>query len=149
MAYNFLVFDFGSNEEAAQHARHKLEGWKQAFRLGKKLELKFNRKESEPRPASLEPAQPKPQKSAKTKREGKPGPKSASEPVQESAAAAPPSADIQILVRLDFSDHEKLSRQRWLNRIPAEEPFKSANTKALHSGDSEYAATSDLFDSLE
>ena len=47
MAQSYLIFDFGTNEEAAQQARHKLEGWKQAFRLNKKLQLKFEREETE------------------------------------------------------------------------------------------------------
>jgi hypothetical protein len=34
MAQSIFVFDFGTNEEAAQQARHKVEGWKQGFRLG-------------------------------------------------------------------------------------------------------------------
>jgi len=47
MAHSFLIFDFGTNEEAAQQARHKLEGWKQGFRLDKKILLKFEREETE------------------------------------------------------------------------------------------------------
>ena len=43
MPQTFLVFDFGTNEEAAQQARHRLEGWRQAFRLGDKLKFKFER----------------------------------------------------------------------------------------------------------
>jgi hypothetical protein len=45
MAHSFLVFDFGTNEEAAQQARHRVDRWKQAFRLDKKLLLKFDREE--------------------------------------------------------------------------------------------------------
>ena len=37
MAHIYLVFDFASDEEKAQLARHKLETWKQAFRLDKRL----------------------------------------------------------------------------------------------------------------
>jgi len=47
MAQSFLLFDFGSDEEAAQRARHTVDGWKQAFRLDKKLLLKFAREEDE------------------------------------------------------------------------------------------------------
>ncbi len=46
MAQSILIFDFGTNEEAAQQARHKVDGWKQAFRLGDKMLLKFHREES-------------------------------------------------------------------------------------------------------
>ena len=44
MAHTFMIFNFGSNEEAAQQARHKVEGWKQGFRLGNKLMVKFDRR---------------------------------------------------------------------------------------------------------
>src|SRR2546428_7591698 len=43
MPATYLSFDFGTNEESAQKARHKLEGWKQAFRLDKRLLYKFDR----------------------------------------------------------------------------------------------------------
>src|SRR5712692_5334822 len=46
MSHTYLIFDFAENEDAAQHARHKLEGWKQAFRLDKKLLFKFERAEA-------------------------------------------------------------------------------------------------------
>ena len=45
MAHTYMLFDFGTDEEKAQQARHKLEGWKQAFRLDKKLQVKFDRGE--------------------------------------------------------------------------------------------------------
>jgi hypothetical protein len=109
MAQSYLIFDFGANEETAQRARHKLEGWKQAFRLGEKLQLKFERAEPE-------------------KKNG--------------------GETIRLLVRLDFSDHEKLSRQRWVERIPGEEPFKDASPLAVHPGDAKHKATAELFDSL-
>src|ERR1700730_7497855 len=51
MAQSFLVFDFGSDEELAQQARHRVDGWKQGFRLDKKLLLKFDRSEA---PETLE-----------------------------------------------------------------------------------------------
>ncbi len=43
MAESILSFDFGTNEEGAQQARHKIEGWKQGFRLGSKMILNFER----------------------------------------------------------------------------------------------------------
>jgi hypothetical protein len=46
MAQSILVFDFGTNEEAAQQGRHKVDAWQQGFRLGKKILLKFDRKDS-------------------------------------------------------------------------------------------------------
>lgn len=109
MPQSYLIFDFGANEDAAQQARHRIEGWKQAFRLGNKLLLKFERTAAE-------------------KSDG-PG-------------------HIRLLVRLDFSDHEKLSHQRWLDRIPTEEPFKSAALEIVRASDAAHAATTALFDSL-
>ncbi|MBI1749602.1 MAG: hypothetical protein HY234_14385 [Acidobacteria bacterium] len=109
MAQSYLIFDFGANEPAAQQARHKLEGWKQAFRLGNKILFKFDREAPE-------------------KKNG--------------------GEHVRILVRLDFSDHEKLSCQRWLGRIPSEEPFKSAEPRAVRSGEDGFASLAERFDSL-
>src|SRR6267154_2472348 len=150
MAYSFLVFDFGGNEDVAQQARHKVDGWKQGFRLGKKLELKFDRKEPEAQAGAVaEPSSMVAKDDTKTK--GKPKAKSKSG--QTSAADAEPLSDtrpteIRLIVRLDFSDHEKLSNQRWLDRIPGEEPFKSAKSTILRAGDPEFKKTSELFESL-
>src|SRR5271170_895042 len=47
MAHTYLLFDFGTDEEKAQLARQKLERWKQAFRLDKKLQYKLERPEDE------------------------------------------------------------------------------------------------------
>jgi hypothetical protein len=62
--------------------------------------------------------------------------------------AAEPSAKVRVLVRLDFSDHEKLSHQRWLDRIPTEEPFKSAKTEIIRQGQPGFSEAAELFDSL-
>ena len=43
MPHIYMQFDFGKDEEKAQLARHKLETWKQAFRLDKKLLYNFER----------------------------------------------------------------------------------------------------------
>jgi hypothetical protein len=151
MAHSFLIFDFGANEEAAQQARHRIEGWRQGFRLDKKLQIKFERKEGEAKPQAGAPTV-----SAKA---AKPGPKgksksteksiSKSEPAGEAQSAAAEPAQIRLIVRLDFSDHEKLSHQRWIERIPVEEPFKSASPQIVRAGQPEFKATSDLFDSLD
>jgi hypothetical protein len=50
---------------------------------------------------------------------------------------------------LYFSSHEKLSEQRWLDRIPSEEPFKSASPKVVHHNDPEFASTDKQFETLE
>jgi hypothetical protein len=125
MAQSFLVFDFGSDEELAQQARHRVDGWKQGFRLDKKLLLKFARSEA---PQGEEKA------SAKAGRK-KPDNASAKE-------------NIQLIIRLDFSDHERLSHQRWLERIPSEVPFKDAQSQIIRQNDAEFAGTAERFDSL-
>src|SRR5208337_315297 len=43
MPHTYIQFDFAKDEEKVQQARHKLEGWKQAYRLDKKLLFKFER----------------------------------------------------------------------------------------------------------
>jgi hypothetical protein len=58
-------------------------------------------------------------------------------------------SQIRLIVRLDFSDHEKLSHQRWIDRIPTEEPFKDASPRILRAGEDDFTKTSDLFDSLD
>jgi hypothetical protein len=122
MAQSFLIFDFGSNEEAAQQARHRIDSWKQGFRLDKKLLLKFDREEQE----------------EKKEHKGKGKKESGSE-----------GQRITVIVRLDFSDHEKLSQQRWLDRIPTEAPFKDAHPKLVRHVDDEFEPTAKRFDDLE
>src|SRR5271154_2161390 len=133
MAHDFLIFDFGTNEEVAQQARHKVEGWTQGFRLGKKMLLKFERETADD-PSEPETDAKKPSASKK---------KSAAK-----ADAGESSAKVRVLLRLDFSDHEKLSHQRWLDRIPTEEPFKSAKTEIIRPGQPGFTETAELFDSL-
>ena len=142
MAQSILTFDFGANEDGAQQARHKIEGWKQGFRLGNKMLLKFERKDAS-NTGENDAVSPK-QNSAKKKPAAK---KSAEKP--DGPNAAEPSGQVRLLVRLDFSDHEKLSHQRWLDRIPAEEPFKSAKSETVRTGDPEFPALSELFESLD
>jgi len=55
MAHSYIRFDFGTDEEKAQQARHKLDGWRQAFRLDKKLQYKVDRPESAPAAADSKP----------------------------------------------------------------------------------------------
>jgi hypothetical protein len=167
MAQSILVFDFGANEEAAQQARHKVEAWKQGFRLGNKMLLKFEREDSAApdgqKAAAAESAAGEPSKepagAAKAGRK-KPGAKAAAKsgaaansqsapPPEKNDSAAAPNAKVRLLVRLDFSDHEKLSHQRWLDRIPAEEPFKSVGSETIRSGDPQFQKTAELFESLD
>src|SRR5215469_15788371 len=149
----YIRFDFGTDEEKAQQARHKLDGWRQAFRLDKRVQYKMDRPESASTEAAARPAAAeKPGASAKAKEKpagkgsGKVGKKSSETSVAESAAAS--DGKVGLLVRLYFSPHEKLSEQRWLARIPAEEPFKNASPKVIHQGDPEFEATDQQFESI-
>ena len=137
MAQSFLVFDFGSDEELAQQARHKVDGWKQGFRLDKKLLLKFDRSDASE-------AGEKADDEEKAQSEKKGGAKSRRKKAAETSA----KENIQLIIRLDFSDHERLSHQRWLERIPTELPFKDAQSKIIRQNDSEFAGTAERFDSL-
>ncbi len=123
MSQSFLIFDFGTNEEAAQQARHKIEGWKQGFRLGNKIQLKFERHAGQG--------------------------DGAQEKEKAAAADAAGTVSIRVFVRLDFSDHEKLSHHRWLERIAAETPFKEAKSRVLRAGDPAFSEQSAVFDSLD
>jgi hypothetical protein len=150
MPHSFLIFDFGTDEEAAQQARHRIDRWKQGFRLDKKLQVKFERTESEAKTAEAPAAAPKPAKSApkgKAKSGAKAKPESGPAPNGETSTNTSPN--IRLVVRLDFSDHEKLSHQRWIDRIPIEEPFKGANPKVVRPSEPDFKAASELFDSLD
>src|SRR5262249_47303961 len=145
MAHIYMQFDFGKDEEKAQVARHKLETWKQAFRLDKKLLYKFERiADGAPaaKPVAAKPPAPKAEKS-KPKRTGKT--KAKDEPVP---AATAPSENVKLLLRLAFSNHEKLSEQRWVQRIPTEEPFEAASPLVLKNGDSRFAEVEKQFEEL-
>jgi len=153
MAHSYIRFDFGTDEEKAQQARHKLDGWRQAFRLDKKLQYKLDRPDS----AGVETvSKPEPDvKAATEKSKGKAVEKTkgkaASVKSSASAAEKPAAASngrVGLLVRLYFSSHEKLSEQRWLDRIPSEEPFKSASPKVIHHGDAEFETTDKHFETL-
>ncbi|HEY6903865.1 MAG TPA: hypothetical protein VI216_06125 [Candidatus Acidoferrales bacterium] len=145
MAESILTFDFGTNEEGAQQARHKIEGWKQGFRLGSKMVLKFERDNTAEQTAQEENASATPkQESSKKKAAAKK--RTTKDEGQDSEES---SGRVRLLLRLSFSDHEKLSHQRWLDRIPAEEPFKSVKTETVRTGDPEFPALAELFDSLD
>jgi hypothetical protein len=150
MAHSFLLFDFGTNEDAAQQARHRIDGWKQGFRLDKKIQVKFERKEPEGKTDGASAPAPKASKSGgKTKAKAGAKSKSGGESASKAEPETANSTNIRLIVRLDFSDHEKLSHHRWLERIPTEDPFKDASPRIVRAGESEFKATSDLFDSLD
>lgn len=150
MAHSFLIFDFGGDEDTAQQARHRIDAWKQGFRLDKKIQVKFERKETEEKTDDASGAEPKAAKST-AKGKSKPGAKSntGGKTATEDNAAPADASQIRLIVRLDFSDHEKLSHQRWLDRIPTEEPFKGAKPQIVRTGAAEFKTTSALFDSLD
>ena len=150
MAHSFVICDFGSNEEAAQQGRLRIDGWKQGYRLDKKMQVKFERKEQEGKAAADAPAAPAKTAKSGVKAKGKAGAKSKAgdESPSKADTGAGNNANIRLIVRLDFSDHEKLSHQRWIERIPTEEPFKTTNPKIIRAGQPEFKTTADLFDAL-
>ncbi len=139
MAPSILVFDFGADEALAQQARHKVDGWKQGFRLGNKMQLKFEREDLAGENGAAEAGSDAEKKSAKPKPHAKDA-----KPEEEKSS---PSR-VRVFVRLDFSDHEKLSHQRWLDRIPSEEPFKSAKGETIRAADAAFEKTAALFETL-
>jgi len=150
-----MIFDFGTDEEAAQQARQKIERWKQGFRLGDKLTCKFEREETAEAAASengdaveaeaeTEEKGKKPAKKGGAKKASAKKSKDAKEKEEESSGGR-----VRMLVRLGFSDHEKLSQQRWLDRIPTEEPFKSAKGETIRHSDPEFAKSAELYESLD
>src|ERR1700691_2455139 len=134
MAQDFLIFDFGNDKETAQQARRKVENWIQGFRLGKKMILKYEREDAEAE--ETDEAETSSGKSSSRKK------KTSGKSEDESAG------NVRVLIRLDFSDHEKLSHQRWLDRIPTEEPFKSKQAKIVRQNDPKFIETAELFDTL-
>ena len=156
MAHTYILFDFGTDEEKAQLARHKLEGWKQAFRLDKKLQFKLERAEDESADGDgVEPEQadkavaPKAEKpkAKATKSKAKHKSKEKEEELEEEAPA--PSGKVNLLVRLYFSGHEKLTEQSWLDRIPTEDPFKEASPRVIRQGEAQFDEVVKQFDALE
>ena len=135
MAKAFLLFDFGSDEETVQRARHRIDAWKQAFRLGNKVQLKIERQTSDAAESSPD--------SQGHSSKGKQGSAKQERPPDAKAER------IRVLIRLDFSVHEKNLFQTWLVRIPAEEPFKSVKPEAIQGSASNFEQTSELFDSLD
>ena len=139
MAHIYLLFEFAKDEEKAQLARHKLETWKQAFRLDKKLLYKLERIAAEPTDGEAKPA-----KTGKAKGKGK-----GKGEAKVETEATPSNEDIRLLVRLGFSGHEKLSEQRWVDRIPTEEPFREASPVVVKPGEAKFEATEKQFEDLD
>jgi len=146
MAHIYLTFDFGSDEEKAQQARHKLESWKQAFRLDKKMLYKFDRKEDGAAPAAPAPVAGAKEKSGKNA-EGKRA-KGQVKTDPEPAKLASSSAGIQLILRLALSNHEKLTEQRLLQRFSNEEPFKVVRAKTIRETEAGYTDLDSHFQEL-
>jgi hypothetical protein len=136
MAHDFLIFDFGKDEETAQQARRKVENWIQGFRLGKKMILKYERDDAANEVAETDEEDAAAKSATHKKR------------TRKSADETESPTNVRVLIRLDFSDHEKLSHQRWLDRIPTEEPFKSKEAKIVRQNDPKFGETAELFDTL-
>jgi hypothetical protein len=161
MSHTYLQFAFGTDEEKAQEACHKLDIWKQTARLDKKLLYKLEREEDSAAEASAEQEKggkgekaekaPQPEK-GKSKGKAKTGAAQIEKAATASAKTektAAPAAKLTLIVRLYFSSHEKLSEQRWMDRIPSEEPFKSASPKIIHKGDVEFEQADEQFTDQE
>jgi len=158
MSHIYMRFDFGADEEKAQAACHKLDGWRQAFRLDKKVQYKVDREESAAsgpgeKDEKTEPAEEitKEVKAAKTGAAEKSKAKAkGKEPEKEPAKTMPASnGKVSLVVRLYFSSHEKLSEQRWVERIPTEEPFKSASPRIIRKEDAAFEGVDQEFESRE
>jgi hypothetical protein len=156
MAHTYMVFEF-PNEEKAQQARHKLEGWKQAFRLDKKLQVKFDRGDeaatettdaAEATGAEHESAEDH-KKGAKAKAPAKSAKATKFKKSDKSDEETTDSGPVKLLVRLYFSGHEKITEKQWLDRIPADELFKVANPYVVNEKDAGFDDTLKQFDTLE
>jgi|KBSSwiStaDraftv2_1062776.scaffolds.fasta_scaffold919347_2 hypothetical protein len=156
MAHIYMTFDFGTDEEKAQQARHKLDGWKQAFRLDKKLIYKFERATPEGDGASAAEAAPAKQAAVRVEKPAKGGkggsakakaPKETKEEKSEVAVAL--TGPVKLHLRLAFSGHEKMTEERWLKRIPTEEPFKGAEPETVKTGELGFAEIEGKFEGLE
>ena len=51
----------------------------------------------------------------------------------------------RVIVRLGFGAGEQLSLDRWLERIPEEEPFVNGDVRLVQAGDPDYADLRDVF----
>ncbi|MBS1840824.1 MAG: hypothetical protein JSS69_09030 [Acidobacteria bacterium] len=150
MAHTYLTFEFGNDEEKAQQVRHKLESLKAAFKLDKKMLLKFDRKEDGAVPAVAEPAiKEKAGKAAEAKgkdaKAGK-GPKKAD---PEPAKLASSKAEIKLILRVALPNHEKLTEQRLFKRISEDETLKSVSPKTVRHADAGFSELDSRFEELE
>jgi hypothetical protein len=153
MAHIYFSFDFGKNEEKAQQARHKLEMWKQAFRLDKKMLYKFERESDAEAPADhgaekSEETEKAAAKTAKTPKAAKSKSHGKKKEDTDGEGDAP-TGNVKLYLRLAFSGHEKMTEERLLKKIPSEEPFSELSPKAVNDQDAEFGELEAKFDSLD
>ena len=148
MAHIYMSFDFGTDEENAQLARHKLEMWKQAFRLDKKLLYKFERTGPETY-AAAPAAEVQSEKPAKAEKPGKVGKGAKGKAKAEPAPPAAPAGPVKLHLRLGFSGHEKMTEERLVKMIPGEQPFKDASPSVMRQGGPGFDEAAAVFDALD
>jgi hypothetical protein len=151
MAHIYFSFDFGTDEEKAQLARHKLEMWKQAFRLDKKMLYKFER--ASDAEASSEDGAEKTEETEKPAKKGKSSKasksKSGGKKKEDADGSDAPAGNVKLYLRLAFSGHEKMTEERLLKKIPSEEPFSELSPKPVKDQDAEFGELEAKFESLD
>lgn len=140
-----MQFDFAGDEEKAQLARHKLEVWKQAFRLDKKLIYKFERSEE----AVVATEEDKAAEAETPKAKGKTKAATKGDTPKSAKGGAKETGKVHLILRLGFSSHEKLTEHRWVERIPTEAPFVSAAPVTIKTDDAKFADMEKRFEDLE
>jgi hypothetical protein len=152
MAHIYFSFNFGTDEDKAQQARHKLEMWKQAFRLDKKMLYRFER-ESDAEASSEDGTEKskEAEKAAKKSKDAKAAKSKSDGKKKEDADGGDnaPSGNVKLYLRLAFSGHEKMTEERLLKKIPSEEPFSGLSPKAVKGQDPEFGELEAKFDSLD
>jgi hypothetical protein len=153
MAHIYFSFDFGTDEGKAQQARHKLEMWKQAFRLDKKMLYKFERETGEEAASDdgTEKGETSEKPTKKSSKGGKSGNSKTHGQKNEDSGDGNDSAtgSVRLLLRLAFSGHEKMTEDRLLKKFPAEEPFSEMPAKPVREGEAEFAELESKFESLD
>ena len=160
MAHIYMSFDFGTDEEKAQLARHKLEMWKQAFRLDKKMLYKFERTGLDGVSADVSSGDAEPgeaerkQKTAVGAKKGaakagKSGKAAKSTEKAEPEKTAAASGNIKLHLRLAIPAHERITEERFLQKFPAEELFSSASPVLVRQGLPGFAEADAVFESLD
>jgi sRNA-binding protein len=164
MAHIYMSFDFGTDEEKAQLARHKLEMWKQAFRLDKKMLYKFERtaldgvaagasgEEAGLKPGPTKSTEKSAEKSAEKnegKKAGKSGKAAKSKEKAEPEKKAASTGNVKLHLRLAMPAHERITEERFLQKFPSEELFNSASPVLVRQGQPGFAEADAVFESLD